>query len=214
MVRARLAVLVSLCLPIGGMVLAQSLPPVTGQAAPAVVKAEAPRVPASVGDGLGAVVDTKTYVIGPEDIINIKVWREADLSGPVAVRPDGKVTMPLIGDLQAEGLTPDRLGVQIKEALSEYYNSPDVTVSLYQVNSNKYFISGEVNRSGQFPLVVPTRVFDALSNAGGFRDFANKKKVVIVRGAQRIKFNYEEVLKGKKLEQNIFLENGDTIIVP
>ena len=178
------------------------------------VKTEAPRVPVAVGEAAGAPVDPKTYAIGPEDIIFIRVWREPDLTGAVAVRPDGKITIPLIGDLQAEGLTPERLGNQVKEALAEFINSPDVTVQLYQVNSKKYFITGEVNRSGQFPLVVPTRVFDALSNAGGFRDFANKKGVIIIRGDKRLKFNYTEVLKGKKLEQNIFLESGDTIVVP
>ena len=84
---------------------------------------------------------------------------------------------------------------------------------MIQVNSKKFFITGEVNRPGQYPLVTPITVFDALNGAGGFRDFANKKNIIIVRGKQRIKFNYEEVRKGKKLEQNIFVENGDTIIV-
>ena len=102
----------------------------------------------------------------------------------------------------------------MKEALADFINSPDVTVQVYQVNSKKYFISGEVTRPGSYPLVGKTRVFEALNNAGGFRDFPNKKKIVIARGDQRLKFNYEDVLKGKKLEQNIFLENGDTIIVP
>lgn len=160
------------------------------------------------------VVDPKTYSIGTGDILFVRVWRENDFTGPYPVRPDGRITIPLVGDVQAAGLTPERLGEQLKQALSEYINSPDVTVSLQQVNSKKYFITGEVARPGEFILLQPTRVFDALSNASGFRDFANKKKIVIIRGAERIRFNYEEVLKGKNLEQNIFLENGDTIIVP
>ena len=160
------------------------------------------------------VVDPKTYSIGTGDVLFVRVWREMDFTGPYPVRPDGKITIPLVGDVQAAGLTPDRLGEQLKQALSEYINSPDVTVSLQQVNSKKYFITGEVARPGEFILLQPTRVFDALSNASGFRDFANKKKIVIIRGAERIRFNYLEVLKGKNLEQNIFLENGDTIIVP
>jgi len=142
------------------------------------------------------------------------VWREADFSGLYPVRPDGKITLPLVGDVQASGLTPERLGDQLKQALANYINSPDVSVSLQTVNSKKFFITGEVNRPGEYILAVPTKVFDALSNAGGFRDFANKKKIIIIRGADRLKFNYQDMIKGKGLEQNIFLENGDTIVVP
>jgi len=164
-------------------------------------------------DATGAPVDPKTYVIGPEDILFIRVFREAELSGPVAVRPDGKITMALIGDMQAAGLTPERFSAQLKQALGTFINNPDVTVSLGQVNSKRYTIAGEVMRPGPYPLVLQTKVFDALSSVG-FRDFANKGKIVIIRGDKRIKFNYNDVLHGKHLEQNIFLEPGDTIYVP
>jgi polysaccharide export outer membrane protein len=170
--------------------------------------------PAKPDASTTAAVDPKTYVIGAEDILFIRVWREQDFTSTYPVRPDGKITLPLIGDVQAAGLTPERLGDQLKQALSDYINAPDVTVSLQQVNSKKFFITGEVNRPGEYPLVTPTRIFDALSNAGGFRDFANKKKIIIIRGAERIKFNYQDILKGKNLDQNIFLESGDTIVVP
>jgi polysaccharide export outer membrane protein len=201
-----------------GAALAQPPPlpsePNPAGASPAPAKVEAPKVPASApADATVVPVDPRTYVIGPEDILMIRVWREPDFTGPVAVRPDGKVTMPLIGDIHAEGLTPERLSTQLKDALSSYINQPEVTVSVNQVNSKKYFITGQVNRPGQYPLVVPTRVFDALAGAGGFRDFANTKNIIIVRGDKRIKFNYNEVLQGKKLEQNIFLENGDMLVV-
>ncbi len=159
-------------------------------------------------------VDPHTYSIGSGDILFIRVWREMDFTGPYPVRPDGKITIPLVGDMQATGLTPERLGEQLKQALAEYINSPDVSVSLQQVNSKKFFITGEVMRPGEYTLLAPTRVFEALANASGFRDFANKKKIVIMRGAERIRFNYADVLKGKNLDQNIFLENGDTIVVP
>ena len=159
-------------------------------------------------------VDPKTYVIGAQDILMIKVWREQDFTGPYTVRPDGKITIPLVGDVQASGLTPERLGEQLKQALSNFINSPDVSVSLQSVNSKKFYITGEVGRPGEYTLATPTRVFEALSNAGGFRDFANRKKIVIMRGADRLKFNYQDVLKGKNLEQNIFLENGDAVVVP
>lgn len=184
-------------------------------AGPAPAKSEAPKAVPNGGDtAAAAAVDPKTYVIGAEDILYIRVFREADFTITVAVRPDGKITEPLLGDLQAAGLTPERLGEQLKQALSEYVNKPDVAVIVLQVNSKKYYVSGEVNRPGEYTMPVPIHVFDALSNAGGFRDFANKKKVTIVRGTQRIKFNYQDVLKGKNLNTNILLENGDTIVVP
>jgi polysaccharide export outer membrane protein len=183
---------------------------------PDPVKQESPKANPTSTDplsGTGLSVDTKTYVIGPEDILFISVWREDTLTRQYGVRPDGKITVPLIKDVQAAGLTPERLGDQLTQALGEYFTKPEITVTVIQVNSKKFFITGEVNRGGQYPLATPITVFDALNGAGGFRDFANKKNITIVRGTQRIKFNYEEVRKGKKLEQNIYVENGDTIIV-
>ena len=162
---------------------------------------------------VGTAVDPKTYKIGTEDIINVRVWREPELSGPVLVRPDGKVAMPLVGELQAEGLTPDELGHAITEALKEKLTKPEVFIQVQAVNSKKYYISGEVNRTGSFPLISPVTVFEALSIAGGLREFANQKRIVIVRGAERLKFNYKEVVDGKNLKQNVYLQNGDHIIV-
>jgi polysaccharide export outer membrane protein len=181
----------------------------------APVKQEAPKAdPTATSTGAtGLAVDTKSYIIGPEDILLISVWREDSLSHQYGVRPDGKITLPLIKDVQAAGLTPERLGDQLTQALSEYFTKPEVTVQVMQINSKKFYISGEVNRAGQYPLVTSIKVFDALNAAGGFKDFANKKKIVIIRGDQRIPFNYEEVLKGKNLKQNIQVENEDTIIV-
>lgn len=178
-------------------------PPEAPKTLPTTVTADTPSAP----------VDLDTYVIGPEDVLFISVFHETELTGPVAVRPDGKITKPLIGDVQAAGLTPERLRAQLKQAFSTYINNPDITISVAQVNSKRYTVTGEVNRPGPYPLVVPTKIFDALGTVG-FRDFANKKKIVIIRGSKRIKFNYTEVLKGKHLEQNIFLEPGDTIYVP
>jgi len=124
------------------------------------------------------------------------------------------LTVPLIGDIQASGLTRQQLTRQLTQALSAKLVSPDVTIQIAQVNSKKYYITGEVNRVGFFPMTTPLTVFDALNSAGGFKEFANKGKIVIARGKDRIKFNYLEVLKGKHLEQNILLQAGDTIIVP
>ncbi len=163
---------------------------------------------------VGAPVDPKTYVIGAEDILQIRVWREPDLSGPVGVRPDGKISMPLVGDLQAGGLTPEKLAETIKEVLVKYVTEPEVMVSVASVNSKKYFVMGEVNRPGQYPLVVPTTISQALTVAGGFRDYADTKNVLILRGPKRYKFNYRDWVRGKNPMQNILLESGDQIVVP
>lgn len=161
-----------------------------------------------------APVDPQTFVIGPEDVLMVRVWREPEHSGIVTVRPDGKITLPLLGDIQAGGLTPDQLDRQITQSLSKLINNPDVIVSVQAVRSKRYYVTGEVNKPGAYPLVVPTTVLEALSLAGGFRDFANKKNITVLRGNKRFKFNYNDVIKGKNLDQNIKLENGDFILVP
>ncbi len=166
-----------------------------------------------VVEPVGAAVDPNKYLIGPEDILFIKVWRENDFTLPVAVRPDGKITMPLIGEVPAAGETPLQLTKSLTELLGKYINNPDVAVFVTEVRSKKYYIIGEVNRGGSFRLVTPTTVLEALGNAGGFREFANTRKIKILRGGQVFKFNYNEVTKARHLEQNILLENGDQIIV-
>ena len=176
---------------------------------------DAPRVTTAGADPVAQAVDPKSYLIGPEDILHIEVFRDAEMTRAVNVRPDGKITMPLIGDLQAEGLTPERLTAQLKEALTQFMTSPEVTISVLQVNSKAFVVTGKVNRSGKFPLVTPIRIFDALGLTGGFQEFANTKKITIVRGGDRLYFNYSDYVKGKKeaLDQNIWLQNGDTILV-
>ena len=166
-----------------------------------------------VVEPVGAAVDPNKYLIGPEDILFIKVWRENDFTLPVAVRPDGKITMPLIGEVPAAGDTPMQLTKTLAELLGKYLNNPDVAVFVTEVRSKKYYIIGEVNRGGSFRLVTPTTVLEALGNAGGFREFANTRKIKILRGGRVFNFNYNEVTKARRLEQNILLENGDQIIV-
>lgn len=160
-----------------------------------------------------APVDPRTYVIGAQDVLGIRVWREPDFSGSVMVRPDGKITLPLIGDLDAAGFTPEVLTARVAEVLGKVLNKPEVMVSVLSVQSKRYFVSGKVGRSGPVPLVVPTTMLQALS-AVGLGEWAKKNKIIIMRGTQRIKFNYEDVIKGKKLEQNIYLQDGDHIFVP
>ena len=181
---------------------------------PDASKVEAPRVNPGVDPNVtGVAVEPNTYVIGPLDILYLKVFRDTDFTGQYLVRTDGKISLPLIGDKQAAGLTPAGLANELKEALSEYIIQPEVTVMVYQVNSKTYTVAGEVNHPSRFPLLLTTRVFDAINEAGGFKDFANKTDITIIRGTQRLKFNYEDVRKGKKLEQNIELQNGDTVLV-
>jgi polysaccharide export outer membrane protein len=160
-----------------------------------------------------APVDTKTYVIGAEDVIFVKVWRDNDVSGQFLVRPDGRISVPLIGDVTATDRTPEQLEKDISDRLAKFIRDPQVNVGILSVGSKKYFILGEVNHPGAFPLVVPTNVLEALVNAGGFRDFANETKILILRGDKHFTFNYKQVTHGKKPEQNILLEPGDKIIV-
>lgn len=192
--------------------LAASQPPVA-PAPPAGPEAPRQQAPAEPSIDAPAPVDPKTYKIGVEDVLNIRVWREAELSGNVVVRPDGRITLPLAGEIEAVGLTPEMLGVKIAEALSKFLTKPEVIVSVATVRSKRYYISGNVLRSGPVPLVTPTTILQALSSAG-LGQWAKKNKIVIMRGTERIKFNYNEVIKGKKLEQNIFLQDGDHIFVP
>ena len=162
-------------------------------------------------------VDAKTFVIGAEDVLGIKVWRDAEVSGNVTVRPDGKITLQLLGEIQAAGLTPEALTQVIYDGLSKLkqLDKSEVAVTVLQINSRKYFIQGEVGRVGAFPLLVPTRVMEAIGHAGGFKEFANEKKILIIHAdGTQSKFNYKEVIHGKNLEQNILVQPGDQIIVP
>jgi polysaccharide export outer membrane protein len=193
------------------------------QAAPAGQAAAASNQPPPSGKGAaqgraaGAKPDNgrKPYVIGPLDVLQIKVWNNPNLSGTVAVDSDGLISMSLIGEIKADGLTQRQLKDKIGERLRDFFNNnPDVDVTVLKVNSKRYFVYGGVGRGGEFPLVEETTVMDALANTAGFKDFANKKKIYIMRGTQRFNFNYLDVSKGKQLEENIVLQNGDRIYVP
>jgi len=187
-----------------------------GQTKPDVTRPQNPPPPnpAGTNENSPAAVDPNKYLIGSEDALYIRVWREPDFTGPAVVRPDGKITMPLIGEVQASTLTPMQLTKSLTELLTKYINNPDVSVVVTDVRSKKYYIDGEVNRSGSFPLITPTTILEALTNASGFKEFSNPKKITILRGAKILKFNYKEVISGKHMEQNVLIENGDHIHVP
>ncbi len=161
-------------------------------------------------------VDLKNFTIGPEDVLAVRVWRNAEVSGNVVVRPDGKITLQLLGEIQAAGLTPEALQQVIYEGISKLENrdKSEITVTVVQVNSRKYFITGEVGRAGPYALLHPTTILEAIIAAGGFKEFANQKKIVLLRAGKQYYFNYKEVIHGKKLDQNKQLEPGDQIIVP
>ena len=158
------------------------------------------------------------YIIGPTDVLEIHVWREPDLSRTIPVRPDGKITLPLLNDVQASGLTPLELKAGIEKRLAEFVESPIVSVAVQEIHSKNIFVLGQVESPGQYPLQQDLTVLQALSLAGGLAEWADKGDVVILRkenGKQsRIKFDYKNISKGKHLEKNIVLQPGDTIIVP
>ncbi len=201
-----------LCLALASFrLLAAQTPPIVQDSKPAVSTEEKVEVTAA---SPGAAVDPKSYRIGPEDIILIRVWREPDLSGMVSVRPDGKINLLLIGEIDAAETTPVELESRISKAYEKVLRNPIVSLQVQKVESKRYLLSGEVNKAGAFPLVRPMTVLEAITIAGGIREFGNGKKIIVMRGTQRLKFNFNEVIKGKKLEQNIILQPGDHIIVP
>lgn len=161
----------------------------------------------------------KEYVIGNADRLSINVWKEPDLTQTVPVRSDGKITLPLVGDIQAAGQTTQQLQETITAKLQTYMTHPEVTVTVMQINSQKFNILGRVTKPGSYPLTTTTTVLDAIADAGGFQDFAKKSKVYILRternaGEKRMAFNYNDVIKGKHSEENIRLQAGDTVVVP
>ena len=158
------------------------------------------------------------YVIGAQDVLDIDVWKEAELTRAVPVRPDGKISLPLLNDVQAAGLTPTQLSEEITTALKKFITDPQVTVIVTQINSQRVYILGQMTRPGAYPLLPGMTVLQALSSAGGFTPFANMKKIYVLRiqgGKQeKFPFNYKEVVKGKNAEQDIALKAGDQIVVP
>jgi polysaccharide export outer membrane protein len=158
------------------------------------------------------------YVIGPDDVLGIVFWRDADMSGDVVVRPDGMITLPLLQDVKAAGLTPDQLRMQIQKAAAKFIEDPNVTVTVRQINSRNVFITGLVARPGPYPVSGQMTVLQIIAVAGGLTEFADEKNISITRvqngKTDYFKFNYKDVSRGKNLQQNIVLKPGDMIVVP
>jgi polysaccharide export outer membrane protein len=158
------------------------------------------------------------YVIGTDDVLSIVYWKDKDMSADAKVRPDGRIALPLINEVHAAGLTPEQLHKKLTDESKKYMEDANITVVVREINSRKAFITGEVNKPGPYPLTAPTTVMQLISMAGGLREYADAKKIMIMRsenGRQvSLQFNYKDVAAGKKLEQNIELKPGDTVVVP
>jgi polysaccharide biosynthesis/export protein len=188
-------------------------------AAQAPAPAGQPARPAqpTVSPAVAAVMPPE-YTIGPEDVLGVVFWREPDLSGDVTVRPDGKITLPVIGEMMASGRKPEVLQAEIATAASKYISTVNVVVIVRTINSRKFFVTGRVTSPGSFPLMQPLTVMQAIALAGGLTEFADPKGITVLRvenGKTRtVPFNYRDVARGKGLDQNLVLQPGDTVVVP
>ncbi len=196
--------------------MALALPLAAQKSDKGAAKSASPSVPPEMTQ---SKADVNTYIVGPEDVLAISVWKEPDLTRVVPVRPDGKITLPLVGDIVASGHTPKQLQESITKSLTSYVAAPDVTVTVQEIRSQKFNIIGEVAKPGTYDLTRPMNILDALALAGGLKDFANGKKIYVLRtnadGSQvRLPFNYKQVIKGENLSQNVTLQARDPIVVP
>jgi polysaccharide biosynthesis/export protein len=168
--------------------------------------------------GSGQITPPSDFVIGDSDVLNINVWKEPEISQSVVVRPDGKISLPLIGEVLVSGLTPVQAQTLLATKLQSILTNPQVTVTVTEIRSRMVFVTGEVLKPGAYPLLVPTSILQSITNAGGLGQFANRKGIFVLRMVdgkqQKIPFNYSQVIKGEKSEQNILLHPGDTVVVP
>lgn len=167
----------------------------------------------------GAAVVPADYVIGPEDQLSVVFWREKELSADVVVRPDGMISLPLLNDIHASGLTPDELREQVQTLASRYVADPNATVIVKEIRSRKLFITGQIAKPGVYPMAAPTTVLQLIALAGGLNEFADSERIIVWRtdaaGHQvSYLFNYKAVAGRRNLQQNISLKPGDTVVVP
>lgn len=157
------------------------------------------------------------YVVGQGDVLHINVWKETEISQTVVVRPDGNISLPLVNEITVAGLTPPQIQQLIAEKLKAILTNPQVTVTVVEVRSKMVYITGEVVKPGAYPVPTPLNVLQLIARAGGLSQWANRKNIYVLRGGDkknRLHFNYKEVVQGKKSEQNIILQPGDTVVVP
>lgn len=174
--------------------------------------------PTSTAASQPAATTPADYVIGPADVLGIVFWREPEMSGDVTVRPDGKITIPVIGEVQAMGLDPLGLQALITKAAGKFISDPNVAVVTRAINSRKVFVTGRVTTPGAHSLVGPLTVLQAIALAGGLTEYADAKSITILRTTNgkvaSLKFNYSDVSRGRNIEQNVYLQPGDTVVVP
>jgi polysaccharide export outer membrane protein len=172
----------------------------------------------SNGAAAGTPAVPTDYVIGARDVLSVIFWRDKELSADVTVRPDGKISLNLVNDVQAAGRTPEELRLAIVEAASKFIEGPTVTVMVKEIHSRDVFITGEIGKPGAYPAVGDLKVMQLIAQAGGLLEYADSKKIVITREengrTQRFQFNYKDFVSGKNVAQNITLRPGDTVIVP
>jgi len=204
--RVRLVVFAASCLPFAA-VAAEALSQ-TANVAPT----------ASEPAAKSAEVIPPGYVIGPEDVLSIVFWREKEMSADVVVRPDGKISLPILQDVYAAGYSPEELRTRLVELASQYLEDPNATVVVKEIHSRKVFITGEVSKPGSYPLIGDMNVLQLIAHVGGLLEYADAKNIVVVRvengQERRLKFNYKDVVRGKNINQNVTLKPGDTVIVP
>lgn len=197
---------------IGSVALAQDAP-----ARPAAVSASDKTASDKAANAASNSQTGPEYVIGPQDVLHIAVWKEADLTATLPVRPDGKISLPLLNDVQASGLTPKQLADSVTEKLKKYIADPRVTVVVTEINSKRIYVTGEVLHSGATAMLPNMTVLQALSSAG-LNQFANTKRIYVLRTEngkqQKLPVNYRKLVKGEQIEQNYLLQPGDTIVVP
>jgi polysaccharide export outer membrane protein len=208
--------MVGICILISGCLAAQTDAAKSTNSA----KPDAPTVASDPSNsGSTARAHDDTYIIGADDVLAINVWKEPEVSRTVPVRSDGKISVPLAGEVQASGETPRQLEKELAGKLQSFISEPEVTVIVAEVKSQKFNVLGQVSRPGTYPLTNASTVLDAIAIAGGFRDFAKQKSIYVLRqnpdgGQSRLPFNYKDVIKGKNSAQNIKLQPRDTIVVP
>lgn len=190
--------------------------PVAAQAPPQTAE-QAPRASAAESALPSGVVPPPGYVIGADDVLSIRFWADTQLSTDVVVRPDGKISVPLLNDVQAAGLTPEQLNAALEKAASKFISDANATVIVREVRSRKVYVLGQVARPNPVPLNADMNVLQVLTAVGGLLEYADKDNITIVRmengRERRFKFNYSQVIKGKNVQQNIVLQPGDTVIV-
>ena len=212
------------CVTVATIALLSAAIPSSAQTpAPATAKPTAqasgkPAAPATPPPAVGGIATPADYVIGADDQLEIVFWREKEMSTTVTVRPDGMISLPLLNEVKAAGLTPEELRVSVTATAEKLMEQPTVSILIKDIKSRKVYVTGQVGKPGPYLLLAPMTVLQMIAVAGGPSEYANKSEIVVVRTdgskSTSLRFNYEDVSKGKNLAQNVVLKPGDTIIVP